>query len=103
MAQEPLPTGDGNRAPKSRFRESYSAPKGYSIYRKTSNLSSCQHLTVLDDILAYFISFGVIATGASFIGVGWNSTTSAIWIGIGVALIVVGAISVLGELQNRMR
>jgi hypothetical protein len=45
---------------------------------------------MLDDILAYFISFGVIATGASFIGVG-------------VALIVVQAISVLGELQNRMR
>jgi multidrug transporter EmrE-like cation transporter len=58
---------------------------------------------MLDDMLAYFISFGVIATGASFIGVGWNSTTSAIWIGIGVALIVVGAISILGELQNRMR
>jgi multidrug transporter EmrE-like cation transporter len=58
---------------------------------------------MLDEILAYFISFGFIGIGVSLVGLGWNSATSAIWIGIGVALIVVGAISVLGELQNRMR
>jgi hypothetical protein len=58
---------------------------------------------MLDEILAYFISFGIIGTGVSLIGLGWKSATSAIWIGIGGALIVVGATSVLGELQNRMR
>jgi hypothetical protein len=51
-----------------------------------------------DTILAFVISLGLIGAGLGWIVAGSNS---AIFITIGVASIVVGAISVLNELRHR--
>lgn len=58
---------------------------------------------MLNAMLAYLISFFIIGIGIGWIVIGWNAATSAIWIGIGLATIAVGAISILKEFQNRMR
>lgn len=56
---------------------------------------------MIDTILAYLISFGIVGTGIGWIVAGMNSATAGLWIGIGVASIAVGAISVLNELRHR--
>ena len=51
-----------------------------------------------DTNLAYLISLGIIGAGVGWIVAGTNS---ALCIGIGIASIVVGALSVLNELRHR--
>ena len=58
---------------------------------------------MIDTIAAYLISLGIIGVGAGWIIAGMNSATAAFWIGIGVASIAVGAISIMNELRNGMR
>lgn len=53
---------------------------------------------MLDTILAYFISLGIVGAGVCWIVVGMNST---VCIGIGIASIAVGAASFLNELRYR--
>ena len=56
---------------------------------------------MIDTILAYLISFGIIGTGVGWIVVSKNSAAAALWIGIGIAAIVVGTLSVVNELRHR--
>jgi hypothetical protein len=56
---------------------------------------------MIDTILAYLISFGIIGTGVGWIVTGMNSAIAALWIGIGIAAIAVGTLSVVNELRNR--
>ena len=58
---------------------------------------------MIDTIVAYLISLGIIGAGVGWIAAGMNSATAAFWIGIGIASIAVGAISVLNELRNGTR
>ena len=55
---------------------------------------------MIDTILAYLISLGIIGTGVGWIVASMNSAIAALWIGMGIAAIAVGAISVLNELHN---
>jgi hypothetical protein len=57
---------------------------------------------MLDTILIYLISLGIIGSGVGFTLAGVNSATSAFWIVIGISLIAVGTIKVLNELYKRM-
>jgi len=52
----------------------------------------------MSTILAFIISLGLIGAGVGWIVAGPNS---ALCIGIGIASIVVGALSVLNELRHR--
>lgn len=55
---------------------------------------------MIDTIIAFLISLGIIGVGLAWIVAGMNSATAAFWIGIGIASIAVGVISVLNELRN---
>jgi hypothetical protein len=52
---------------------------------------------MIDTLLAYFISLGIIGAGVGWIVVGLNST---LCIGIGIASIIVGVASLLNELRH---
>jgi hypothetical protein len=79
------------------------------IYRKSSRSISINYFGgklrgrngMIDTILAYLISFSIIGTGVGWIVAGMSS--AALWIGIGVAAVVVGTLSVVNELHNRTR
>jgi hypothetical protein len=58
---------------------------------------------MIDTILAYLISFCIIVTGVGWIVASMNSGIAALWIGIGIAAIAVGTLSVVNELHNRTR
>ena len=53
---------------------------------------------MIDTLLAYLISLGIIGAGVGWIVVGMNST---LCIGIGIASIAVGTASLLNELRYR--
>jgi hypothetical protein len=55
---------------------------------------------MIDMMLAYLISLGIIGVGVVWIIAGMNSATSELWIAIGILSIAVGAISFLNELRN---
>lgn len=57
---------------------------------------------MIDTIIAFLISLGIIGVGLAWIVAGMNSATAAFWIGIGIGIasIAVGVISVLNELRN---
>jgi hypothetical protein len=53
-----------------------------------------------DKILAYFISLGIMGSGVFWIVMSAYSAAPVIYIAIGVPTIVVGVISLLGELRQ---
>ena len=55
---------------------------------------------MIDTVLAYLISLGIIAAGVIWIVAGTNSTMSVLCITIGVLTIAVGWISLLTELRH---
>ena len=55
---------------------------------------------MIDTILAYLVSLGIIGAGVIWIVAGTNSTTSVLCITIGVLTIAVGLISLLTELRR---
>jgi hypothetical protein len=55
---------------------------------------------MLDTILAYLISLGIVGAGVCWIVVGMNST---VCIGIGIASMAVGTASLFNELRSGMR
>ena len=56
---------------------------------------------MINTLLAYLISLGIIGAGIGWMVVG--STRSTLCIGIGIAAIAVGTASVLNELRCRTR
>jgi uncharacterized membrane protein HdeD (DUF308 family) len=55
---------------------------------------------MIDTVLAYLISLGIIAAGIIWIVAGTNPATSVLYITIGVLTIAVGLISLLAELRH---
>jgi len=66
-------------------------------WKASRPVSRCAGLR-MSTILAFIISLGLIGAGVGWIVAGPNS---ALCIGIGIASIVVGALSVLNELRHR--
>jgi hypothetical protein len=55
---------------------------------------------MIDTVLAYLISIGIVGAGVIWIVAGTNPATSVLCITIGVLTIAVGLISLLGELRQ---
>ena len=55
---------------------------------------------MIDTVLAYLISLGIIGAGVMWIVAGTNPATSVLCISLGVLTIAVGLISLLGELGH---
>jgi hypothetical protein len=55
---------------------------------------------MIDTVLAYFISLGIIGAGVIWIVAGTNPATSILCITVGVLTIAVGLISLLTELRH---
>ena len=55
---------------------------------------------MIDTVLAYLISLGIIGAGVTWIVAGTNSATSVLCITVGVLTIAVGLISLLTELRH---
>ena len=56
---------------------------------------------MIETVLAYLISLGIIGAGVIWIVAGTNPATSVVCIAIGVLTIAVGSISLLTELRQR--
>ena len=56
---------------------------------------------MIDRILPYLISLGLIGTGVVWIVGSTNAANPAIWMTIGGLTIAVGTISLLGEFRDR--
>ena len=55
---------------------------------------------MIDTVLAYLISLGIIGAGVIWIVAGTNPAPSVLCITVGVLTMVVGLISLLGELRH---
>jgi phosphate starvation-inducible membrane PsiE len=55
---------------------------------------------MIDTVLAYLISLGIIGVGAIWIVASASSATSTIWIAVGILTIAVGGTSLLTELRK---